>query len=144
MFSTHVPPSLETPITNLDNNSHNHKKLLTLGLDTNNILQTKQNILTYYIIPNTRLAKQKQSLTYLGPLSYNHYCNKLQSSHNMNPEYNSTKYKIHKLTPKPFISHIKKEILAEQSLGEADSWAAQNTPLYLISMKTTLLRSQKS
>ena len=138
MFITHAPPLQETPTVSTDNNSSaTHKKLLKLGLDTNNILLEKKT-LTYYTIPFSRLKKQQHSPTYLGPITYNHYCNKIQTTFN----FNNTKYEIHELTPKGFNSHIKKEILSEQARGEANSWEACNTPLYSITTSTTVLRAQ--
>ena len=133
LFYNHTPPLQPTPIVT------SHKKLLKLGLDINNILPAKHDQLTYFTVTNPRLQKQKYSLLYLGPLTYNHFSNKIQ----LNLNLNNLKYSIHRLTPKCFSSHIKKQILSEQSLGEPTSWEAQNLPMYQITNNTTLLRSHQ-
>ena len=113
-------------------------RLHRLGLDTTNIILTDQNSLQYFTPHASRLTKQKQSLYYLGPLIYNHFCNKIQT----NIRTNNFKYNIHNFTPKTFNNHTKTQILSEQSLGPPDKWEPINTPIYTISTSTITLRSQ--
>ena len=126
------------------NNNPDPSVRLSNGLDPTNIIQPHADIKNnkiYYTIPQFRLAKQKQTITYLGPLSYNHFCNKLQQQlDHSNPKF---KYIVHKLSPKCFLAHIKKQILLEQSLGLPNTWEKLNMPMYTISTSPLTLRTRQ-
>lgn len=135
MFIPHTPP---VKVNSTETNSM-HKTLLLLGLDINDIINSKPNLLTYFTPPNASLLKEKYSLTYLGPHVYNHFCNKIQNHFNIN----NSKYEVQNLTPKCFSIHMKKQIFCEQSFGKPDSWEVSNTPMYNISTSKATLRSQQ-
>ena len=138
LFTPHVPPlqyysSHIQSTHNIDNN-----KLLNAGINTNNIICSNETKLVYFTVPFYRLRSQRDTLTYLGPLAYNYFCNKIQLNLNLLP----TIYNIHKLSPKCFNSHIKKMLLSHQSSGMTDTWELDNMPMYAIPTSNILLRSQ--
>ena len=110
------------------------------GLDSDNIIPDHNELINhklYYTIPLTRLAKHKQTIIYQGPLTYNYFCNKIQTLLNDEPKY---KHQIHKLTPKSFLAHVKRQIITEQSDGLPNTWENLNTPMYVISTCSLTLR----
>lgn len=123
MFIPHTPP---VKVNSTETNSM-HKTLLLLGLDINDIINSKPNLLTYFTPPNASLLKEKYSLTYLGPHVYNHFCNKIQNHFNIN----NSKYEVQNLTPKCFsIVYEKKNNYSakrEQSFGKHDFWEVFRT-----------------
>ena len=138
MYISHNPPIVKYSDDNNQFNITDHnKKLLKSDIRPNNILYTKDSSILYFTVPQGRLCPQRSSLPYLGPLSYNYFCNKTQLKLDLLP----TKYEIHRLTPNCFKTHIKKLILSEQSLGEISSWEPKNMPIYSIPTNTILLRS---
>jgi len=137
VFISHAPPISQ------DSNPEPHLRL-PRGLDPNNIIQPSSLAtpkILYFEVPHIRLAKQKQSITYIGPLSYNHVCNKLQ--HHLNSLIPKPKFKIHELSPKCFLGHVKRQILLEQSLGLPDTWERLNMPMYTISTSSVTLRAPR-
>ena len=142
LFISRDPPT-QSPIIHPDANNDTVIKIQKLGLDTHAIIKMHQsNISLTYFSPQTpRLTSQKHSMIHLGPLTYNHFCNKLQQNLTHTFNYN---YYVYRLTPKCFNSHIKKLILSEQTLGTPDTWETLNMPLYMIPITTPtfVLRSQ--
>ena len=132
-FQSHFPPLATVKPTT-------HEILLPRGLNSDNIIPDyaeQINHKLYYTTPSTRLAKHKQTIIYQGPLTYNHFCNKIQALINDEPKY---KHQIHKLTPKSFLAHIKRQILTEQSAGLPSTWENFNTPMYTIPTCSLTLR----
>ena len=131
-FIPHLPP--------VSTENLNEYSTSPSGLDINNIINDSNNINSqslYFTIPITRLVMQKKSLIYLGPVAYNHFCNKIQTLLNTEPTY---KHQIHRLTPKSFLTHIKRQILNEQTAGLPNCWENLNTPMYTISTCSLALR----
>ena len=95
---------------------------------------------TIYTVPNARLNSLRKSIIYQGPLAYNYFCNKIQNS--LNSHKQKYKYEIHKLSPKCFLSHIKRQLFLEQATGLPNTWESPNTPMYSIPTSTVTLRTQ--
>ena len=130
LFSAHYPPSPE-PVWVSNPSPRN------VDINTSNILQSNEAHLTFYAVPTARLAQQRQSLVYIGPLLYNHFVNKAQNNID-------DKYKLHKFTPKSFSGRIKYELLSVQSTGSVDLWENTNTPMYSINTSSVTTRSQRA
>jgi len=140
LFITHSPPVMP------DEHILPHKIKLPSGLDPNNIIQAAESSPAtrklYYTVPNARLNSLRKSIIYQGPLAYNYFCNKIQNS--LNSHNQKYKYEIHKLSPKCFLSHIKRQLLLEQATGLPNTWETPNTPMYSIPTSTVTLRTQSS
>ena len=137
LFNSHYPPQTPELHDIIDHLS------LPDGVDpTNIILPSTDNHVnrTYFTVPQPRLAKQKQSLTYLGPLVYNYFCNKVQQR--LSAPGSKYKYIIHELSPKCFLTHIKHQLLLDQATGVPDTWETTNTPMYSIPTSSLTLRLQ--
>ena len=106
------------------------------GLNVENILEPPKYLM-YFKPPTPRLKAYKKSLFYIGPLAYNHFCNKVNKSFLIN----NSKLLIENLTPKSFTTNIKKYILIEQKLGNLHTWEPQNMPMYKLSSQNIVLRS---
>ena len=130
LFSAHYPPSPE-PVWVSNPSPRN------VDINTSNILQSNETHLTFYAVPTARLAQQRQSLVYIGPLLYNHFVNKAQNNID-------DKYKLHKFTPKSFSGRIKYELLSVQSTGSVDLWENTNTPMYSINTSSVTTRSKRA
>ena len=129
LFNASYPPSSEKLLEYIP-------ALKNKDIDTVNILQPNEIYRTYYAIPLVRLAQERQSLDYLGPLLYNHFVNRAQN--NMDD-----KYQLHKFTPKSFSARIKHLLLSEQKTGSFDLWETSNTPMYSINTSSVTTRSQR-
>ena len=131
LFVAHQPP-----IPEQSHELHWPDSTLTKkDIKSENIIQSNKVDYKYFDIPTCRLAKQRQSVVYLGPLLYNYTCSKVQNNID-------DRYTLHKFSPTSFSFNIKRYLLTIQALGLPDQWEAQNTPMYTTSTSMIITRSQ--
>lgn len=115
-----------------------NKTLQRQGIDQRNVLTNRKEAKKFFTVPKPRLQISKYSLSYIGPLAYNDFVNKLNNV--LNPGSTPTE----NLMPLTFKEHIKEMLLKIQSSGDEILWEPVNSPLYNFQTYTWILRSDSS